>query len=47
MFQGTKGTIQKTSAIHYLSSAFYTGKRLCNTFKKETLNEIRLLDIQI
>lgn len=32
MFQGTKGTIQKTSAIHYLSTAFHTGKWLYNDF---------------
>lgn len=32
MFQGTKGTVQKTSAIYYLSTAFYTGKWLCNAF---------------
>lgn len=26
MFQGIKGTIQKTSAIHYLTTTFHTGK---------------------
>lgn len=47
MFQGTKGTIQKTSAIHYLTTTFHTGKWLCNALYKGIQNKDRLLDICI
>lgn len=47
MFQGTKGTIQKTSAIHYLTTTFHTGKWLCNALYKGIQNKDRLLDMCI